>query len=149
MTEVRFYHMLQKRLEKALPEIASKVFERGRRAVIKVGNRERLEALDNSLWTFDPGSFLPHGHIRDGHESEQPVWLTTEDDNPNAATVLILVDGATSQQVERFDLCCELFDGNDNAAVEAARQRWKTYKDKGFTLAYFQQNEAGKWEEKK
>lgn len=148
MTEVRFYHLQQKKLEQALPEILAKALERGHRVAVKAGSGERLEALNSVLWTYDPGSFLPHGLARDGFEAEQPVWLSTEDDTPNRATVLVLVDGAASAVIENFELCCELFDGNDDAAVTAARQRWKTYKDKGFTLAYFQQDDAGKWQKK-
>lgn len=148
MTEVRFYHMLQKRLEKALPEIVGKALERGFRVVVKAGSRERVEALDSALWTHDAASFLPHGHAKDGTEKDQPVFLTTEEENPNGATVLVLTDGVVSDSMEKFPLCCELFDGNDDEAVSAARARWKNYKDKGFTLAYFQQDEAGKWEKK-
>lgn len=148
MTEVRFYHMVQKRLEKALPEIVAKALERGHRILVKAGSRERVESLDTVLWTFDASSFLPHGYIKDGTEKEQPVFLTTEDVNPNGATVLVLTDGATSEAMEKFPLCCELFDGNDDEAVTAARARWKQYKDKGYTLAYFQQDDAGKWEKK-
>ncbi|MCE9506732.1 MAG: DNA polymerase III subunit chi [Alphaproteobacteria bacterium] len=148
MTEIRFYHLQQKKLEQALPEILAKALERGHRVAVKADSAERLEALNGILWTYDPESFLPHGMARDGHEAEQPVWLTTEDDNPNQASVLVLVDGAPSAAVEKFELCCEIFDGNDAAAVGAARQRWKTYKDKGFSLTYFQQDDAGKWQKK-
>ncbi len=148
MTEVRFYHMVQKRLEKALPEIVGKALERNFRVVIKAGSRERIEVLDTALWTHDAASFLPHGYIKDGTEKEQPVFLTTEDENPNGATVLVLTDGATSAAMDKFNLCCELFDGNDEDAVLQARVRWKEYKDKGYTLSYFQQNDAGKWEQK-
>jgi DNA polymerase-3 subunit chi len=148
MTDIRFYHLQQKKLEQALPEILAKALERRHRVVVKAGSEERLEALNGILWTYDPGSFLPHGKARDGHEAEQPVWLTTEDDNPNQATVLVLADGAASAIVENFELCCEIFDGNDDAAVLAARERWKTYQDKGFSLTYFQQDDAGKWQKK-
>ena len=148
MTDIRFYHLQQKKLEQALPEILAKALERGHRVVVKADSAERLEALNGILWAYDPESFLPHGMARDGHEAEQPVWLSTEDDNPNQATVLVLVDGATSAAVEKFDLCCEIFDGNDPAVVLAARERWKDYKDKGFSLTYFQQDDAGKWQKK-
>lgn len=148
MTEVRFYHMVQKRLEKALPEIVGKAVERGMRVLVKAGSRERVEALDTVLWTYDAASFLPHGYVRDGTEKDQPVFLTDEDGNPNGATVLFLTDGATSSEIDKFELCCELFDGNDDDAVAAARARWKQYKEKGFTLAYFQQDDVGKWEKK-
>lgn len=129
MTEVHFYNMQQKKLEQALPEILTQALERQQRAVVKAGSTERLEWLNNALWTYDPASFLPHGMAKDGHAAEQPVWLTTEDENPNQATVLVLTDGASSAMMEKFDLCCELFDGNDEAAVLAARERWKTYKN--------------------
>jgi DNA polymerase-3 subunit chi len=148
MTDIRFYHLQQKKLEQALPEILAKALERGHRVMVKAVSPDRLEELNSALWTYAPGSFLPHGMIHDGHEAEQPVWLSTEDDNPNLATVLILVDGAASAAVESFELCCELFDGNDDTAVLAARQRWKAYKDKGFSLTYFQQDDAGKWQKK-
>lgn len=148
MTEVRFYHLLGKRLEQALPEIVAKALERKYRVVVKAGSRERVESLDAALWTHDPASFLPHGYVRDGHEAEQPVWLTTGDDNPNCATVLVLTDGATSAAVSKYDLCCELFDGNDAAAVEAARARWKAYKEEGHATSYFQQDDGGKWQQK-
>jgi len=148
MTDVRFYHMRTKRLEQALPEILAKALERGRRAVVKASSAERISALDAALWTHDPASFLPHGSSRDGHESLQPVWLTLEDENPNNADMLVLTDGAESQTIKDFALCCELFDGNDDEAVEAARARWKIYKEQGHSVTYFQQDDAGKWEQK-
>jgi DNA polymerase-3 subunit chi len=148
MTEIRFYHMQQKKLEQALPEILAKALERRQRVVVKAGSRERLEALNAGLWTYDSASFLPHGMMKDGPAAEQPIWLTTEDDNPNQATVLVLVEGASPAAAGNFDLCCDLFDGNDEAAVLAARERWKKHKDSGCSLAYFQQDDAGKWQKK-
>lgn len=148
MTEVRFYHLQTKRLEQALPEIVVLALGRQYRIVVKASSPERVAALDAALWTQDPGSFLPHGHIRDGFESGQPVWITTEDENPNAATMLVLTDGASSVRVGDFTLCCEIFDGNDAVAVTASRERWKEYKERGFDLAYFQQDENGKWQKK-
>ncbi len=54
MTDIRFYHLQQKKLEQALPEILSKALERGMRAVVKAGSKESVEALDAALWTYDP-----------------------------------------------------------------------------------------------
>lgn len=148
MTDIRFYHMITKRLEQALPELLAKAITVQPRIVVKAGSRERIETLDSLLWTYDAGSFLPHGYIRDGNEAEQPIWLTTEDDNPNGAQMLVLADGATSPHVKDYVLCCELFDGNDEDAVKAARARWSTYKAEGHELTYFQQDEQGRWVKK-
>jgi DNA polymerase-3 subunit chi len=148
MTEVRFYHMQQKSLEQVLPGILSKALDRQFRVVVKLGSEERLEWMNTALWTQDPAGFLPHGTAKEGFAAEQPIWLTTGDDNPNGANVLVLADGATSLAIGSFDLCCELFDGNDENAVMAARERWKNYKGSNMTRVYFQQDDAGKWVKK-
>lgn len=148
MTEIRFYHLQSKRLEQALPEIVSKALEKKFRVLVKAGSRERVEALDGALWTHDPASFLPHGYIKDGTEKDQPVFLTDADENPNGADVLVLTDGAAANDIEKYKLCLEIFDGNDEQAVATARGRWKQYKDAGHTTVYFQQDDAGKWQQK-
>ena len=144
--EIRFYHLQHMTLERALPQLLEKTLERGWRAVVMAGSEERVEALNGQLWTYGKDSFLPHGSQKDGNPEMQPVWLTHFDENPNAATVLFLVDGANSGRVGEYDLCCDLFDGRDEAAVEAARGRWTACKEAGHKLTYWQQSETGGWE---
>ncbi len=146
MTEVGFYHLTRTPLERALPRLLEKVAGSARRAVVLTGSRERAEALNALLWTYDPGSFLPHGTARDGNPGEQPIWLTPQDENPNGATVLVLVDGMVSEQLATYERCLDLFDGNDPEAVAAARDRWRTAKQAGHTLTYWQQTDQGGWQ---
>ena len=112
------------------------------------GSPERVEALNAQLWTYDPGSFLPHGAARDGNAARQPVWLTDQDENPNEASMLFLTDGATSDRIAEYARCFELFDGRDDTAVEAARARWKAYRESGHAVSYWQQGDKGGWEKK-
>ena len=87
MTDIGFYHLQKWPLERALPKLLEKVLETGKRAVVIAGSEDRVEALNGLLWTYNPNSFLPHGTSRDGNAADQPVWLTTEDENPNGADV--------------------------------------------------------------
>jgi DNA polymerase-3 subunit chi len=153
MAEFRFYHLTRYRLEEALVRLLRRASEQGSRAVVVAGSTERVEALNAHLWTFDAESFLPHGSARDGNAEEQPAYLTATIENPNAARVLMLCDGATLPvgiQVASlgFDRVFELFDGQDEAAVQVARQHWQDYRDAGLDLVYYQQDEAGGWIEK-
>lgn len=149
MTEIRFYHLTRRPLEAVLPVMLERTVNRdGRRAVVMATSSERVEALNAHLWTYDDRGFLPHGSRTDGHADRQPVWLTDSDEIPNGAEVLFLTDGAVSTHVDAVTLVCELFDGNDPAATEAARARWKSYKDAGHALTYWQQTERGGWEQK-
>ncbi|MEX2642264.1 MAG: DNA polymerase III subunit chi [Acetobacterales bacterium] len=146
--EVGFYHLTSTPLERALPKLLEKVLEQGGRAVVLASSEDRVEALNAALWTYDDRAWLPHGSVRDGHADRQPVWLSDRDENPNGATFLFLTDGAQSERVADYARAFELFDGRDPAAVEAARDRWRAYKEAGFTLTYWQQTDGGGWERK-
>ena len=148
MTDVGFYHLQRSPLEQALPKLLEKVLGAGLRAVLKAGSEDRVEALNSLLWTYDQRGFLPHGSRKDGHADQQPVWLTELEENPNGATVLILTDGASSEAVDDYERCLDMFDGNDPEAVQAARQRWKAYRAAGHAVTYWQQTERGGWEKK-
>ena len=111
------------------------------------GSAEHVADLNTQLWTYGDGSFLPHGSKMDGNASLQPIWLTHKNENPNKASVLFLLDGAGSDSVTEYELCCDLFDGNDPDVVARARLRWKQFRTQGLTLTYWQQNEQGRWKE--
>jgi DNA polymerase-3 subunit chi len=146
VAELLFYHLTRRRLEQVLPELLEKTLQKGWRAVVKGGSEERIQALNGELWTYGRNSFLPHGIKPDGFADKQPIYLTIEDERPNQADVLFLVDGADATDVAAYTRVCDLFDGNDDVAVDAARQRWKRAKDAGHKLTYWQQNEdTGGW----
>ena len=118
-----------------------KVLAGGQRAVVVAGSEERVEALNAALWTYDDRGFLPHGSARDGGAPDQPIWLTTREENPNGAGMLVLVDGATAGDLASWPAVCEFFDGRDESALAAARARWKAAKDAGHALKYFRQTD--------
>ncbi len=148
MTEISFYHLQRQGLEIALSKLLERVLAADKRAVVLAGSKERVEALNAALWTHDANSFLPHGAAADGSREEQPVYLTFEEENPAGAGVLVVVDGVMPTYVGGFERCLDLFDGNDTQAVEAARGRWRAYKDDGHEVTYWQQSPAGKWQRK-
>lgn len=148
MTRIGFYHLQRWPLEKALPALLEKVVAAGMKAVVAAGSEERVQWLDQLLWTYDPASWLPHGSARDGDPELQPIWLTARDENPNGAQVLVIIDGAAPDRLDGYERVLDLFDGNDDEAVAAARRRWTAWKDAGHALVYYQQTERGGWDEK-
>lgn len=147
-TEVFFYHLERHPLERVLPGLVERTLERGWRAIVQAGSRERLEALDTHLWTYRDDSFLPHGTEKDGPPALQPVLLTTAEDNPNGAGVRFLVDGAQLARFAGYQRVVIIFDGADRPALEAARGQWKAARAQGCAVTYWQQTEAGRWEKK-
>ena len=148
MTDVLFYHLERQPLERVLPSLVDRTLARGWRAVVQAGSDERVDALDTLLWTYTEESFLPHGTRKDGNAAEQPVFLTTEDENPNGAAVRFLVDGAELADHSGYERIVYLFDGNDEDAIARARAQWKAAKGAGSTVTYWQQSPEGRWENK-
>ncbi len=147
MTEVFFYHLTRTKLEKTLPDLLAKSLERGWRVVVEAISEAQVEALDALLWTYESESFLPHGTKATGQAADQPIFLTATQDNPNTAQIRFFVDGAQVQGIEGLERALLIFDGNDEEAVAAARAQWKTLKEQGHTLTYWQQGTRG-WEKK-
>ncbi|QXM23457.1 DNA polymerase III subunit chi [Elioraea tepida] len=147
MPERGFYHLTRTPLETALPKLLGRVLALGERAVVLIGEPERLEPISTALWLSADPDWLPHGHAGTGHADLQPIWLTTVAENPNGARHLFLVAGADAEDASAFARVFDLFDGEDEAAVAAARRRWAAARARGETLTYWQQTERG-WERK-
>src|SRR3954452_1497375 len=149
MTEILFYHLQRQPIERVLPGMLEKSLERGWRVIVQSSSEERVDALDAHLWTYRDDGFLAHGTYRDSEAAMQPVLLTVHDHNPNAATVRFLIDGvgvpADATTYQRIVL---MFDGEDDAAVAAARAHWSQAKAQGFEATYWQADENGRWTKK-
>jgi DNA polymerase-3 subunit chi len=148
MAEVLFYHLQRQPLEDVLPGLLERCLDRGWRAAVQTGSQERAEALDAHLWTYRDDAFLPHDLAGGDAAAEQPILLTSDSSNANGAEVRFLVDGAVPAAFDSYRRIAILFDGNDSAAVEAARNWWKQSREGGHSATYWQQNANGRWEEK-
>ena len=149
MTEILFYHLERDPLEQVLPKLLERTLDRGWKAVVQAGSRERLDALDAHLWTYADDSFLPHASDGEGDLGEEVIVLTTGSGNPNGAEVRFLVDGAPlPDEAGAYQRLVLMFDGGDDEAVGAARESWRTLRTSGHELTYWQQSESGRWEKK-
>lgn len=61
MAQVDFYHLQNQTLENVLPRLLEKAYSTGKKIVVKIGNEERVEFINSTLWTYNDQSFLPHG----------------------------------------------------------------------------------------
>jgi DNA polymerase-3 subunit chi len=143
MSEVLFYHLEAGALEEVLPDLLARSVERGWQAVVQAGSEERVRDLDAHLWTYEDASFLAHGSGADPFASEQPIWLTTGEDNPNRASVRFLVDGAATETFDGYERVVFVFGGPD--AREGVRAAWRRAREGGHAVAYWRQDARGRW----
>jgi DNA polymerase III subunit chi len=151
--EIQFYHLMATPLDKALPKLMERAFS-GKIHTVVYGNEADIVRLDTLLWQYDAKVLLPHGIRGDAFAEKQPIYLTFMPENPNNASLLVIVNGTLvwdiyGEQSHLFSRVFDVFDGADDAQVAAARVRWKHYADDGFALRYVQQNDGGGWDIKK
>jgi len=144
-----FYHLTRRPVEDTLGMILGKARQAGWRVVVRGTSQERLNWLDEKLWLGPEDSFVPHGIAGGAHDAMQPILLTCSTDLTNAATCVILIDGAevSEEEVETLERTCVLFDGNAEDALSKAREQWQKIKTAGLIAEYWSE-ESGAWEKK-
>lgn len=145
MAEVWFFHLDQQPLDHVLPRIVTSSLARGWRMVIETAVPERVAKLSEMLWASEDVAFLAHGFEGEPSPERQSVWLTANSENPNSAQVRVLLDGALPADISNLTRAVFMFDGNDQQALEKARDEWKRQKTAGHDISYWKQDESGKW----
>lgn len=143
--EVWFYHLERSGADEVLSELLDKTLSRGWRALVVSPDAARLPVISERLWGWRPESFLAHGRADEAEAARQPILLSDEALNLNAAQALVLMDGADLPPLAGYVRCLDLFDGRDEDAVEAARGRWKAARAQGAQVSYWRQGDRG-WE---
>lgn len=145
MTTIQFYHLLSTSRERAVPKLMEKALASGAKVVMHASEEATIKRMSDALWSSDPASFLPHGGAKDGHADQQPIYLTTLDENPNGADILCILDGSSPASIKSYSKVLDVFDGSREDEVAAARTRWAAYKTQGYALQYVKQQQGGGW----
>jgi DNA polymerase-3 subunit chi len=153
MAELWFYHLERASIEDALPELLTRLLDRGGRALVVSPEPERLASLDARLWTFRDDSFLPHGLDTEPQAPRQPVLLSHETRNVNGASMLFCLDGADpgelgGEEPPPWERVVVMFEDADQRSVQQARSLWADAKKASVPVSYWRQSAEGKWEKK-
>lgn len=103
----------------------------GARVVVH-GPGALLNQLDQALWTFDALSFVPHVRLRAGarpsaQQARTPTWLVDDVTAVPERDVLLNLGSTMVEGWEQFARVIEVVPA-DEAAIQAGRQRWRSYK---------------------
>lgn len=137
MARVDFYVLTQVD-ERARQMLACKLAEKAWRldntVYIHASSREDAERLDQLLWTFRDGSFVPHGLTgrNDGTESS-PIMIGADDDGVGPRDLLINLCDEIPSFAEGFPRVAELVTSDESCRL-ASRKRYATYRDQGHEL---------------
>ena len=94
--------------------------------------------LDERLWTVHPESFLAHAVAGDEAKANaaQPILLATELLRDNGSQVLINGGLEVPTDISGFVHVVDFVDAWDDGLKQAARDRFRTYKQMGMNPSY-------------
>lgn len=94
--------------------------------------------LDERLWTISQESFLAHAVAGSDREANamQPILLATEIVRDNSPEVLVNGGLEVPPDVSGFGHIVDFVDGWDEQLKQAARERFRTYRQMGMEPTY-------------
>jgi DNA polymerase-3 subunit chi len=143
---IQFYHLVTLPLEVALPSLVKKIWDGGLRLCITVETQQR-EVLSKALWQQGGAIFLPNCGAEDAQAALHPIVLSEQPTKVNEAEIVLITNGLEYQpSMPAFNKILTMFDGQNPEVLHHARALWKNYKEQGYGLVYFQQQEGGGWQ---
>ncbi len=122
-------------LVRAVAHLAALHYGAGRRVLIKAADQAQAQELDETLWTFDPASFLPHSLAGAPEQGQEPVLIALGTENLNQAEVLILADPARPP-LKGFEQVVDFVPAGQGPDLEEARRRYRLWQDQGVRLGH-------------
>jgi DNA polymerase III subunit chi len=110
--------------------LAEKAYLASQRTLVWHTDRAELEALDELLWTFADGSFVPHGWLTSNAAAEAPVLLAAGSPPAEAFDFVINLAADPPPFLHLTRRIAEIVDG-DEGRRRAGRIRFKTYRELG------------------
>ena len=139
MTQVDFYILESDsddaRLRVAC-RIADKAMQQNQHVFINSTSDAQARQLDELLWTFSQGSFVPHRIVRHDTDAapQEPVVIGLQQ-HPRCERwdVLINLAPEVPEFFSRYERVAEVVDG-DPTRREQSRERYRFYRDRGYKL---------------
>ncbi|MFT4928162.1 MAG: DNA polymerase-3 subunit chi [Phenylobacterium sp.] len=112
--------------------LASDLFRSGQRVFIFTESQQHAHLIDEHLWAFDVDAFVPHNLAGEGPANGAPVEISWLQPN-NRRAVLINLATMTPDFIHQFRQVID-FVPSDDIAKQAARERYKHYRQAGFQM---------------
>ena len=115
--------------------VAEKAYQAGHKVYIHAGDAPQAERLDQLLWTFRQGSFVPHQRLAPGEAADPltPVHIGWDGEPEPHDDVLINLTAEVPLFFSRFQRVAEIVPA-DERAKQQGRARYKFYRDRGYQL---------------
>ena len=145
MTEIFFYKLKNTSIDLFLISLIEKSISKNWNSLVLLDNTERMEEINDLLWTFNDTSFIPHGSQSDLSPDKQNVYLTCNEENLNNSNIIFSIDGIIINEPDNWNRCIYIFNEQNLKVTDELESYKREIKDFGYTLKSFEQDNNGKW----
>lgn len=114
----------------SLTKVIQKQFDLNEHILIFVPTNEVAQYIDQLIWRLPQESFIPH--IVSDTPCNNPVVITSKNENLNKATVLINLSQNVNTNFHEFHTVYELYDMTHPSKEELSKARHLSYSERGF-----------------
>jgi len=132
MTQVDFYIHVQDKLQ-TVCTLASKALARSMRVLILTPDPQTTDHVDKLLWMQPAIGFLPHCRSQHRLAAVTPIIVDHVAEPIVHEQVLINLNTECPALFSRFERVIEIV-GTDEADRDAARERYRFYRDRGYEI---------------
>ncbi len=137
MSRVDFYILAatgEPARQKFACRLAEKAYRLKHTVHIHTANRQQAEVLDDLLWTFRDGSFVPHEVLdMPGRRTSAPVTIGFEESGIGEQDLLINLTDEVPEMAASFPRVAELVT-SDEQSRKLSRKRFVHYRELGAEL---------------
>ncbi|MDR0577281.1 MAG: DNA polymerase III subunit chi [Candidatus Accumulibacter sp.] len=135
MTRIFFYHNAADRVA-AAAALLGKACRQGKTVLVYAPEAELAGALDRQLWVSPPTGFVPHVRDTSPLAAETPIVITADSTAAAWNERLLNLSSEIPPTFSRFASLIEVV-GRSDGERQAARERVRFYKDRGYAIQYF------------
>lgn len=110
--------------------LSEKAYRHNMRVFVKVDGDAVKQRMDELMWTFRDGSFVPHAVSESDIAKDSPVVIGTEPSSHDQFDMLINLSTAVPPEYQSFKRVAEIVDA-DPAKREELRDRYRQYQRDG------------------
>lgn len=125
-------------------KLIEKAYNASKFCYVLLDSIEQCQRLDDMLWTFRAGSFIPH-QVFNGvlPEITSQILLGTENPPADWQNVIFNLSSQMPQEWQQAKRILDILDNSETTKV-AGRERYRTYKNAGIEIETHK-NENGVW----
>lgn len=114
--------------------LAEKAYRLDNTVHIHATDRQSVQQIDDLLWTFRDGSFVPHEVLGNpGNEGPAPITIGCDSAPARACDLLINLSDDIPPIADAFPRVAEIVTSDEDARTRS-RQRFVDYRERGHTL---------------